>query len=138
MPVEIEKEVTTTSSGPVADQTSQTATTTEAPTESETQDLKSDRGNAWVWYIIGIVDLLLALRLVFYMFGARSVGFAHFVYVISSPFVAPFRGIFPNPNVDGSYFDLASFVAIIAYILLGWLVSRLLDLATRPTNSKKI
>ena len=138
MPVEIEKEVTTKSSGPVSDQVSQTATATEAPTNDEQQDAQSDRGNAWIWYIVGIVDLLVALRLVFHLFGARAVGFADLLYKITGLFVAPFRGIFSNPNIEGSYFEMASVVAIVIYALLGWIISRLIDLSTRPTNSKKV
>lgn len=137
MPVEVEKEVTTTSEGPVADQVSQTATVTQMPTGAEVQDAQSDRGNAWVWYIVGIIDLVLLLRLVFLLLGAKAVGFADFLYSISSPFVAPFRGIFPNPQVEGSYFDTASLAAIIVYILVGWIVSRLIDLVTRPASSNK-
>lgn len=138
MPVEIEKEVTTKSSGPVSDQVSQTATATEAPTNDEQQDAQSDRGNAWIWYIVGIIDLLVALRLVFHLFGARAVGFADLLYKVTGLFVAPFRGIFANPTIEGSYFDMAALTAIIIYALLGWIISRLIDLATRPTNSKKV
>jgi hypothetical protein len=138
MPVEIEKEVTTQSSGPNSGQVSQTATTTQAPTNNEQQDAKSDRKNAWIWYVVGIIDLLVALRLVFHLFGARSVGFASMLYSITGFFVAPFKGIFANPKIEGSYFDMASLVAIIVYALLGWIIARLIDLATRPTNSKKV
>lgn len=138
MPVEIEKEVTTQTSGPVADQVSQTATTTMAPTVAEHKDAQSDRGNAWVWYIVGIVDALLVLRILFHLFGARAVGFASLLYDVTDFLVAPFRGIFPNPTVEGSYFDMASITAIIVYALIGWGIVRLIDLATRPANSKKI
>lgn len=138
MPVKVEKEVTTTSSGPATDQVSQTSTATQVPTGGEVKEAQADRGNAWIWYVVGLIDLLLVLRLAFNLFGAQAVGFANLLYVITSPLVAPFRGIFPNPEVEGSYFDIASLAAIIAYILLGWVVSRLVDLATRPANSKKI
>lgn len=138
MPLEINKQVTTESEGPVSSQASQTATTAQVPTRAEDQEARSDRGNAWIWYVVGIVDLLLLLRIVFYLFGARSVGFASFLYNITNPLVAPFRGIFTNPSADGSFFDVASLVAIVVYVLIGWLVSRLIDLATRPANSQKI
>lgn len=138
MPVNIEKEVTTTKSGPTSDQTSQTATVVQVPTGAETKDARADRGNAWIWYLVGIVDALLVLRLVFFMFGARAVGFADLLYSITDPLVAPFRGIFAAPKIDGAYFDTASIVAIIVYALLGWVVARLIDLATRPADSKKI
>lgn len=142
MPVNIEKETTTTSSGPVSDQVSQTSTVAQVPTSSEAvdaqQEAESDRGNAWVWYIVGVIDLLLVLRIVFYLAGAASVGFASLLYGITGPLAAPFRGIFPNINTEGSYFDMAALAAIIVFALIGWIVTRLIDLATRPANSKKI
>ncbi len=134
----VEKEVTTKSSDPVADQVSHTSTVTQVPTNDETKDAQADRGNAWIWYIVGLVDLSLLLRFAFYLFGARAVGFADLLYSITNPLVAPFRGIFPNSQVVGSYFDTASLAAIVVYALLGWVVSRLIDLATRPANSQKI
>lgn len=138
MPVEVQKEVTATSAGPVADQISQTSTTSKVSTNAEVQDAHSDRGNAWIWYIVGIIDLLLVLGIVFKLLGAKAVGFANFLYSITNFFAAPFRGIFPNPKIEGAYFDTAAFVAIIVYVLLGWIIARLIDLATRPTSSKKI
>lgn len=137
MSIEVKKEVTTSSDGPFHDQVRQTETSSQIPTYSEQRNAQSDRGNAWVWYIVGIVDLLLALRIIFHLFGARAVGFADFLYGITGPFVAPFRGIFPNPAVDGSYFDMASLTAIIVYVILGWIISGLINLATRPTDSKE-
>jgi uncharacterized protein YggT (Ycf19 family) len=137
MPVEIQKEVTTQSSGPVSSQVSQTATTAQVPTNSEQKEEKTDRGNAWVWYIIGIIDLLLLLRGLFHLLGAKTVGFANLLYGITDFLVAPFRGIFPDPKVEGSYFDMASLVAIIVYVLLGWVVVRLINLSTRPAGSEK-
>lgn len=138
MPVEVEKEVTTASSGPVTDQVSQTATVTKVPTVAEVQDARSDRGNAWIWYIVGIIDLLLVLRLVFKLFGAKTVGFADLLYSVTGPLVAPFRGIFSNPQVQGAHFETAALAAIIVYALVGWIISRLIDLSTRPNSSKKI
>ena len=49
MPIEVQKEVTSTSEGPVSDQVSQTATTAQVSTNAEVQDAHSDRGNAWIW-----------------------------------------------------------------------------------------
>ncbi len=133
MPIEIDQQVTETSSSPVKDTVSQTQTTSQAATGTEVQAAKSERGSAWVWYIVGIIDVILALRLLFHLFGARNVGFAELLYNISSPFVAPFRGIFAAPAVEGTYFDTASFAAIIVYILIGWGVTKLVELTTRPT-----
>lgn len=138
MPVEVEKQVTTTSEGPVLDQVSQTSTVSQVSTDAEVQDAQSDRGNAWIWYIVGVINILLLLRIVFYLFGARSVGFTELLYNSTNIFVAPFRGIFSNPSIEGSYFDASALIAIIVYTVIGWLVVRLIDLATRPANSEKV
>lgn len=138
MPVEIEKQVTETNTDFNGGQTRQTATTAQAPTKTEHRDAQTDRGNAWIWYVVGVIDLLLLLRILFHLFGARTVGFTDFLYGLTSPFVAPFRGIFANPRVEGSYFDMAAFTAIIVYIILGWIISGLINLATRPADSKEV
>jgi uncharacterized protein YggT (Ycf19 family) len=138
MPIENKKEVTTKSYDPDVEQVSHTATTAQTPTESESKDAKADRNNAWIWYIVGIIDLVLALRLLFHLFGARSSGFTDFLYSITGPFVAPFRGIFASPNVGGSYFDTAALIAIVIYILLGWVISGLINLITRPSDSNRV
>ncbi|MDP3993079.1 MAG: YggT family protein [bacterium] len=138
MPVEVQEETTTTSEGPASDQVSQTATTSQVSTNAEVQDARSDRGNAWIWYVVGIIDLFLLLGLVFKLFGARAVGFANFLYGVTDVLAAPFRGIFPNPKVEGAYFDTAALVAIVVYVLVGWIISRLIDLSTRPSGSDKV
>lgn len=138
MPVDVERESTTTSTSPSSDHVTQTATTTQTPTYVERKDAESDRGNAWIWYIVGVIDLFLVLRLLFHLFGARSAGFTDFLYGFTGFFVAPFRGIFANPTVEGSYFDMAALTAIIVYILLGWIIAGLINLMTRPVDSKKI
>jgi uncharacterized protein YggT (Ycf19 family) len=87
--------------------------------------------NNIVWYIVGIVELLLALRLVFLLLGARITGFTELLYNVTAPLVAPFRGMFPAPAVAGSYFDTASIVAIVVYAIVGWAISALVDVLLR-------
>ncbi len=132
MPIEVDKQVVETNTTPLRDTVSQTQTSSQVATGAEIQAAKSDRGSSWVWYIIGIIDVILALRILFHLFGARSVGFADLLYNLTSPFVAPFRGIFPAPTVEGSYFDTASLAAIIVYSLIGWGLTKLVELTTRP------
>jgi hypothetical protein len=138
MPTEVTKEVSTDTSGPGLSSARQTVSTTQTPTGSELLDASANRGNAWIWYIAGVIDLLIALRLIFKLFGAHPVGFADFLYRITAPFVAPFTGIFPAPTVEGSYFETAALVAIVVYAIIAWIIARLIDVAARPTNSDKL
>lgn len=48
-----------------------------------------------VWFIAGLVSVIIALRFGFLLLGAnREAGFTDFIYSLSAPFVAPFVGIF--------------------------------------------
>lgn len=99
---------------------------------AETKVAKADKKNQIVWYIVGILNTLLVLRILFFLFGARDVGFASFLYSITSPFVGLFKGIFSSPTSGSAYFDTASLLAIIIISLLGWGISELINVAQRP------
>jgi len=79
-----------------------------------------------VYWIFGIIEGLIAIRIVLKLLGANaSAGFAEFIYGITAPLVAPFFGLFGNPATQNSVLELHSVVALIAYALLGWIISRL-------------
>src|SRR5437660_3249929 len=49
-----------------------------------------------VWFVAGVLEVLIGLRFALKLFGASSQSpFVDLVYGITAPFVAPFRGIFP-------------------------------------------
>jgi len=78
-----------------------------------------------VYFIFGILDILLAFRFVFKLLGANSLtDFVDFIYNLSAIFVAPFAGIFntslANGNVTVSVFEPATLVALIVYAVLAW------------------
>lgn len=107
--------------------------TTTAP-HAVAKEASANKTNQIIWYIFGIINTIIGIRMVFLLFDAREVGFTSFLYSITDPFVAPFRGIFPAPTVDGSYFDTAAFVAIVMYCLLAWGITALVDVARRPAH----
>jgi len=79
-----------------------------------------------VYWIFGIIEGLIAIRIVLKLLGANaSAGFAEFIYGVTAPLVAPFFGLFGNPATQNSVLELHSVVALIAYALLGWIISRL-------------
>jgi len=73
-----------------------------------------------VWFVVGFVNVILALRVVFLLFNAQQSGFTGALYTITAPFVMPFNGIFPAPVQGNTYFDTAALVAIIIYSLAAW------------------
>lgn len=107
-------------------------TTQQVASSAEVKEAKAVKKNQIIWYIIGVINALLILRIVFLLLGARDVGFASMLYAITNPFVAMFQGIFAAPSIEGSYFDTAAVLAIIVLSLIGWGISALIDVANRP------
>jgi len=91
---------------------------TTAHTSSSTKPLY--RGTQIVWYILGILEVLLAFRLVLKLLGANSAaGFTKFIYGATHVFVAPFNNVFSISTVQGSIFEWTTLLAMGVY----WLVA---------------
>jgi hypothetical protein len=68
-----------------------------------------------------VIDVLIAGRFLLKLLGASTQSaFVSFTYEVSLPFVAPFRGIFPNSGASTNVFEPASLVAIAFFALVGW------------------
>jgi uncharacterized protein YggT (Ycf19 family) len=86
-----------------------------------------------IWLLLGIVEVVLAFRFVLKLFGANpNSGFVEFVYAITGPLTAPFRGIFSSPTAQGdvttSVFETSTVVAIIVYAIIAWGITKLATL----------
>ena len=83
-----------------------------------------------IWYIAGILLVLLAFRFVFALLGADPAnGFANFIYSTSHPFVSPFFGIFNyNLRYGVSRFESYTLVAMVVYSLIALAISKLLTI----------
>jgi hypothetical protein len=76
-----------------------------------------------VWLLIGIVEGLIFLRIVLHILAANpAAGFTSFIYNASAPFLAPFFGIVGSPAAGGSVLEIPSIIAMVVYLLLGWLI----------------
>lgn len=89
-----------------------------------------------IWLLFGIVEGLLAIRFVLKLLGANSAaGFANFIYSASGPFLAPFNNLFGNPASGGSVLELNTMVAIVVYMLVAWLVAKVVWLLAGESRS---
>lgn len=70
--------------------------------------------------VLGIVEILLVLRLIFEALAARLAPLVVWLYGVTAPLVAPFVGIFPNWRFGSSVIDAAALVALIVYALVGY------------------
>jgi len=87
-----------------------------------------------VWLIAGIIETILALRFIFALLGANPANsFAHFIYNVSHPFVAPFFNLFNYNYVDSGVgrFEIFTLVAMLVYGLIAALIARLVSI-NRP------
>ena len=87
--------------------------------------------------LFGILVVLLALRIFLLLFGANAGNaIVDFIYGVTEPFVAPFRGVFAIDvvtPVGSSVFDVAAVVALVGWSLIWLLIMAILSLADRNT-----
>ena len=75
-------------------------------------------GVEFVWLIVGIVVVFLALDFVFHAAGANDVGFASFVFAVGKALAAPFAGIFKTAYAShGNLIVWADVLAMVIYLL---------------------
>ena len=89
-----------------------------------------------VYLVFGVIETLIVIRIVLRALGANSqAGFAQFIYGVTAPLVAPFAGLFGNPQAGGAVLEVHSIVALIVYALLAWLIAKLVWLLVGETRS---
>ena len=83
-----------------------------------------------VWFIAGLLIVLLAFRFVFILFGANQANtFTNFIYTLSYPFAMPFFGIFGYSLKYGvSRLELSTLVAIAVYALIAYGIVKLITI----------
>src|SRR3989344_4055650 len=78
------------------------------------------RGTQIVWYILGLVEVLLAFRFVLKLLGANpEAGFSAFIYGVTYVFAAPFLSVFRITQVAGSTLEWTTLLAMVVY----WIVA---------------
>ncbi len=101
----------------------------QAPASATTQRNDSiDKVIQLVWFLVGFINVILLLRIIFLLFNAQLSGFSRFLYNVTNIFAMPFFGIFPAPSEGTTYFDTAALVAIVIYTLLAWGVVTLIKI----------
>ena len=116
---------TTTRTGNTVQKTTQVR---DAGVEEERATNTADR---IIWLLAGLITILLGFRFVLALLGANpNNAFASFIYGLSRPFVAPFFGLF---GYDSAFtgvgrFEFYTLIAIAVYLVLAWIISRIINL----------
>lgn len=84
------------------------------------------RGTQIVWYVLGLLEAVLALRFLFKLLGANAAsGFVNFIYDLTYPFVVPFNSVFRTQRVEGNIFEWTTLLAMVIYWLVAWAIVKL-------------
>lgn len=84
------------------------------------------RGTQIVWYILGILEALLAFRFVLKLLAANpEAGFTNFIYAATYVFAAPFLNVFGVSQVQGAVFEWTTLLAMVVYWLVAYAIIKL-------------
>lgn len=94
-----------------------------------------------VWYIVGLMEVFLLLRLIMKLLGANPMaGFSKFIYGVTGVFGAPFYSVFKSAQAEGVVFEGSTLLAMAVYALFGWLIVKALvmskPVSTAEANKK--
>jgi uncharacterized protein YggT (Ycf19 family) len=79
-----------------------------------------------IYLIFAVICALLILRIIMKLLAASTAaGFTGFVYGVTDVFMAPFRGLLPVFASGRNVFDFSAIIALLVYVLIGFLLSRL-------------
>ena len=95
-----------------------------------------------VYYILGVLEVLFAFRLVFKLLGANPQSpFVSFIYTVSQAFLSPFSGIFRSAVTKGieaqSVLEPMTLIAMIVYGIVAWGIVKLIEIS-RPLQNPEI
>lgn len=86
-----------------------------------------------IYFLFGIVEVLLLFRVIFKLAGANLTNyFVNSIYSLTQIFTFPFVGIFPQTSAPGvvttAVFEPSTFVALVVYAVLAWGITELVEI----------
>ena len=93
-----------------------------------------------VYFLFGVLEILLAFRLILKLTGASlSSAFVSFIYGLTGIFLAPFEGIFHRGFTRGvettAVLEPSTIVAIIVYAVVAWGIVKLVRIFSGERQS---
>jgi len=86
-----------------------------------------------IYYVLGVIEVLLGARLLFRLLGANaSGGFISFIYSLTKVLVAPFAFIFSAAVTDGletkAVLEPGTIIAMVVYAIIAWGIVKLITI----------
>lgn len=97
-------------------------------------DFLVSKTNQIILSLISIIDLLIFIRFMLLLLGANRVAIVNFIISLTEIFVFPFKGIFPSAAIETGYFEVASIIAIVMWLVFGFILITLISLFSRKTD----
>ena len=81
------------------------------------------------WYLTWLLVAVLVIRFVLKLLGADPTSrFASAIYEVTFPFVIPFLGIIPTPQLGPIVVEGFTVIAMVCYVLLGTALAKFFEL----------
>lgn len=114
----------------------------------EKREVGTNNGNLkarkYVYYILGVFEVLFAFRLIFKVLGANPGStFVSFIYSITELFLSPFTSIFRKAVTKGvetqAVLEPATIIGMIVYAVVAWGIIKLIEInnKSKDTNTTK-
>jgi hypothetical protein len=111
------------------------------PTQEQRRERRIRRIHRILYFIVHVITIFITIRFFLVLLGSNPENaFASFIYGLTSPFLAPFLGLFggtPPPTYNQNVFEAADLVAIGIYYLFAWIGARLVVLANPRPKSEE-
>lgn len=96
------------------------------------------RAHQAVWYVLGVIEVILAFRLLLKLLGANPVsGFTDFIYSVSGPFAIPFLTIVAATRAGSSIIEWSTLIAMAVYLVIAWGIVKLMQFA-KPVSPEEV
>ena len=95
------------------------------------------KGTQIVWYLFGLLEILLAFRFILKLMGANpAAGFSNFIYTITWPFTMPFATVFSKTTTQNSIFEWTTLLAMLVYWMIAYAIVRLFLISKTVSTSE--
>ncbi len=85
------------------------------------------RGTQITWFVLNVLESLLAIRFVLKLLGANPLaGFSQFIYSVTYVFAQPFLNVFRMTRVAGSTIEWTTLLAMLIYYFIALAIVRLI------------
>lgn len=89
--------------------------------------------------LLSLIGFFIGFRIIFKLFAANpATPLVSWIYNISDFLITPIRGIFPNFNLQSGVLDLVAIIALVGYMIVGYILLELFRNLALSTTDKDL